>query len=64
MTVEQLVKALSKIDWNKPIYMEISQRDDIPADYEWDSVCFGIGGIHEVEDYVMLLPEFYEEDKK
>lgn len=54
MTVEELVKALRKMDWSKNIYFEFSQMEKIPKDYEWDTLTFRIIGANETSGSVFL----------
>ena len=54
MTVEEMVKALRKCEWEKPVVIEISTLRDIPDGWEWDSSCFSIEGLDEQANEVFL----------
>ena len=61
MTVGELLKQLKVCDWDKPVYMEISRSQDIPENYEWDSVCFTPNEVEEFDNCVSLIPKFTED---
>ena len=57
MTVEEVVKALRKMDWNKSVYFEFSQMEKIPKGYEWDTLTLKITGVNETAGSVFLDAE-------